>query len=309
MAIRRHTQRSTVSISNRVNSANLAIIYSTPTKILEYLSVAGGGAGGYYQLAGGGGAGGYLTGNIDITGITGKVITITVGAGGAPSTQQALPGGNGSNSNISASFIGILEAVGGGGGGSRNNSTPGGGANGQNGGSGGGGGFVPSTGGAGYPGQGYPGATIPGAYLCGSGGGAGGAGIAFDGASPAPNFAPGGVGLQSSISGTAIYRAGGGGFGRGNGGQSVNPGGLGGGGAGGQYQDGIPSVAGLANYGGGGGGAGPSGDPGGAGGSGVVILRYANSFANASYTGSNVVYSNTGGYHTYRFYTSGTITI
>ena len=308
MPIRRHTSRSTVSISNRVNSANLAIIYSTPTKILEYLSVAGGGAGGYYQYAAGGGAGGYLTGNIDITGITGKVITITVGAGGATSTQQTIPGSNGSNSNISASFIGILEAVGGGGGGSRNNSVSGPGTYGQNGGSGGGGvgAFGLALGGFGYPGQGNSSPPCPASFANGSGGGAGAPGVLYDAGTTAY---PGGNGLQSSISGTLVYRAGGGGHGRGPSGTPLSIGGLGGGGDGGSFQGGTPATSGLANYGGGGGGAGPQGDPGGAGGSGVVILRYANSFANASYTGSNVVYTNTGGYHTYRFYTSGTITI
>jgi len=52
-----------------------------------------------------------------------------------------------------------------------------------------------------------------------------------------------------------------------------------------------------------------SGGNGGAGGSGIVIIRYADSNATASAnTGSNVSYINTGGYHTYRFYSSGTIT-
>jgi hypothetical protein len=68
----------------------------------------------------------------------------------------------------------------------------------------------------------------------------------------------------------------------------------------------------LTNRGGGGGGGGYSGGwlAGGAGGSGVVIVRWPTSDSNATAnTGSNVLYTNTGGYHTYRFYSSGTITI
>jgi hypothetical protein len=55
MAIRRHTSRSTVSISNRVNSANLALTLSAfPDPTLSYLVVAGGGGGGTCLLLAGG---------------------------------------------------------------------------------------------------------------------------------------------------------------------------------------------------------------------------------------------------------------
>jgi hypothetical protein len=92
----------------------------------------------------------------------------------------------------------------------------------------------------------------------------------------------GGIGIQSSITGTPIYYAGGGGA------VQNKPGGLGGGGNGGQvnvttgYTE-INSVAGTDGLGGGGGGGLtniiPVGNPYGVppkGGSGVVIIRYLN---------------------------------
>jgi hypothetical protein len=101
------------------------------------------------------------------------------------------------------------------------------------------------------------------------------------------------------------YAGGGGGNGYGG---TQGTGGLGGGAS---ATSGQPGLNGNTNTGGGASGGAYSGGelPGGTGGSGIVIVRWpiagAVAFAN---TGSNVLYTNTGGYHTYRFYSSGTLT-
>ena len=80
---------------------------------VEYLVVAGGGTGGYSYYGGGGGAGGYRT----ATGyaVTAESpITITIGAGGSPSSGPYVIGTNGTNS-----VFGSITSVGGGAGGSR----------------------------------------------------------------------------------------------------------------------------------------------------------------------------------------------
>ena len=318
MAIRRHTSRSTVSISNRVNSASLALIESRNIPpFAEYLVVAGGGGGGWYGA--GGGAGGYLAGNAFLS--FGSVYTVTVGAGGAIGPSDPGIGGNGSNSLITAAqpnTVANVLAYGGGGGG-RNGAFAG-----NDGGSGGGGGIGYAGGKGVYPGstfvsstrQGYDGGGFPaggGNYLAGGGGGAseiGGSGFN----SPNEPPATAGNGGNGLIWVNGVYYAGGGG---GNGypsGQRKGQGGLGGGAT-------APAVAisfganGTINTGGGASGGGygnPVGGatiPGGAGGSGVVIFRWPTASNGANnYTG-NVVYTNAGGYHTYSFYSSGTITI
>ena len=207
---------------------------------IDYLVVAGGGGGANSGAPGGGGGGGYLASSTTVT--PGIAYTFIIGAGGAGSGV----------SGSSTTFTGIAVAIGGGGG------------NGGNGGSGGGGG------GLGTAGQGYNGGASAGGGAGGGGGGAGGLG-----ASGIANTAggSGGVGVQNSITGSAIYYAGGGGGGNNlfTGTPSAGSNGLGGG----------PT----ANRGGGGQGAtinpgpGPDGQNGG---SGVVIL----SIPTISYTGT-----------------------
>lgn len=206
----------------------------------NYLVVGGGGGGANSSAPGGGGAGGYLASATTFT--PGNTYTFIIGAGGAGS------GVNGS----STTFTGIAVALGGGGG------------NGGNGGSGGGGG------GLGTAGQGYNGGANAGGGAGGGGGGAGGLGA---GGVASTVGGAGGVGIQNSITGSAIYYAGGGGGGNNlfTGTPSPGANGLGGG----------PT----ANRGGGGKGAtinpgpGPDGENGG---SGVVIL----SIPTANYTGT-----------------------
>ena len=62
----------------------------------------------------------------------------------------------------------------------------------------------------------------------------------------------------------------------------------------------------MGRDGAGGGGAGPG--PSGNGGSGIVIIRYANTFADATATTGSPTFTNTGGFKIYRWTGSGSIT-
>lgn len=244
------------------------------TKTIEYLIIAGGGAGGVYngKTGGGGGAGGFLAGSDSFSPGT---YTVTVGDGGpATSASAGIDGED--------SVFGALIAVGGGGG------------NGRSGGSGGGGSGGSAPGGSATTGQGSNGGGGGGPVLnsfywgitCGGGGGAGGAGgggQVFGSGGPASNSllaqgGNGGPGKISDITGTPRYYAGGGGGGYSMiAGNDTNPGqwnpdgalgGIGGGGNARLSPYGRLATSGVPNTGGGGGAGG------GAGGSGIVVLRY-----------------------------------
>jgi hypothetical protein len=238
---------------------------------VDFLVIAGG-AGGGPDLSGGwgggGGAGGYRNsynnetsgGNsasetaLSVPASTNVIVTVGEGGNGATN-----PGNAGEDS-----VFYTITSIGGGGGGSNGPA--------QNGGSGGGSG----TSGVGAPSrglatanQGFDGGGNDGNYT-GGGGGAGQVG----GVNP-PNgqgsaAMKGGNGLSSSITGTAVTRAGGGGG-------IFNSGGPGPGGAGGGGNGGTPGTDGVTNTGSAGGAGGPGGAAGGDGGSGIVILRYPSS--------------------------------
>ena len=170
---------------------------------LQYLVVAGGGGGGGNR-GGGGGAGGLLASTIASTD-RGRTYTITVGSGGNKGDGWFTGGSAGGNSSISATGTAgwtTVTAIGGGVGAQ-------GSGNGGAGGSGGGAGKVTTsgsyTGGAGTSGQGNNGGNSSGVGGSG-GGGAGAAGSVGGGGA-------GGIGVQNSITGTAVYYAGGGGGG------------------------------------------------------------------------------------------------
>jgi len=236
---------------------------------VDYVVVAGGGAGGGGQGgAGGGGAGGHRVSFPSPAGtipVSVQGYPITVGSGGSGVTAPSPVGGSGSNSVFST-----ITSAGGGGGAKQPN------GNGASGGSGGGGSIDGGCGGAGNtppvsPSQGNPGGNGPGNGTSIKAGGGGGASAAGQNGTPGP--AAGGAGSANSITGSSVTRAGGGG-----GSVSCQPaggaGGAGGGGAGGG--GGSPGSAGTANTGGGSGGGSPSpgSSPSANGGSGVVIITY-----------------------------------
>jgi hypothetical protein len=261
----------------RTFTGNGTLSVSNASLSVDYLVVAGGGAGGNYtnNTGGGGGAGG-LRSTVGNTGGGGALespltlsagsYSITVGAGGTTNGTSQVIGGSGTDSTFST-----VTSKGGSGGGSAAQGGSGGGGNLQtaNGGYG--------SGGAGTTGQGFAGGNgiATSSDAGGGGGGAGGAGTT--GQNAIGGNAGNGVLISSlatpTSTGASGYYAGGGGGGVYNG-TTYGTGGLGGGGRGG-YATTAP-VAGTANTGGGGGGSGTGNNPV-AGGSGIVIVRYLKS--------------------------------
>jgi hypothetical protein len=241
---------------------------------IEYLVLAGGGAGAAGNSGnignGGGGAGGILNSTENLN--FGTAYTFTVGAGATGTAAgYGNVASNGSNSVISGTGITTITALGGG---SAKAYQPTAAAS-NSGGCGSGGTYnniSPGTGAAGPPRQGYDGAAgiNSGNYAGGGGGGTGANGVA--GASGGT----GGAGSSKTIMGSAITYGGGGG-----GGVLALPVGAGGSGGGGAGGNNVAGIAGTANLGGGGGGTG--GFAAGAnGGSGVVIVAYLSSYPSAS---------------------------
>jgi hypothetical protein len=278
---------------------------------VNYLIVAGGGGGGNcnsfgFRGGGGGAAGGCLANVSSVQ--PGTAYTITVGAGGAAATS-------GSNSSAFS-----LTAIKGGYGGGQASSGIG-----ASGGSGGGG-EAGAVGGSGTSGQGFAGGSGVGSGGSGGGGGGGGAVGVASTSSQAGN---GGIGLNSSITGSSAYYAGGGGGGTYNGTGGANRGNPGTGGSGGGGNGGSPGVentagdgavaatAGTPNTGGGGGGDTALVYNGGAtqtslgaaaGGSGIVIVSYPSATQRAT-GGTVTTYTSSGTvYWVHTFTTSGTFT-
>ena len=294
-----------VNVSDGINPAisrSFSLISNPIPTSVEMLVVAGGGGGGC-DRAGGGGAGGLIYSASYA--LASNSALITVGTGGAGSTNDGSKGVNGNNS-----VFFNQTAVGGGGGGSEG-SKPG-----ASGGSGGGSSYGSGqSGGAPTSGQGNRGGNgKDNGRAPGGGGGAGAQGT--DGADN--TRIDGGIGLAYSITGTSTYYAGGGGAGdnRDGAGTAIGGfGGLGGGGNGGQSYNssgagtnGSPGTDGL----GGGGGGGSTSDAGiGAkGGNGTVIIAYPNTFAAISNIPGTLTYDQPtrAGYRVYRF-TAGTGTV
>jgi hypothetical protein len=253
---------------------------SVGSNSVEYLVVAGGGAGGADQ-AGAGGAGGFRQNFPSPTTaglpVTATAYPISVGGGGAAGPQ---PNGRG-NSGTNSIFSTITSAGGGGGGGDSNGPT----GTGLDGGSGGGSGSKTTgtlPGGAGNtpptsPPQGNPGGA---GNTSNTGGGGGGGAGASGGTAPSTGFGGDGSPIATTFFGPTSpsygtpgpapgrYFAGGGGGGT----QPSGNGGAGGGGA--KLGNPANPGAGTTNTGGGGGGGNPGGEQGGAGGSGIVLIRY-----------------------------------
>jgi hypothetical protein len=264
---------------------------------VDYLVVAGGGAGMYYSGLGGGGAGGMRLGAVCAQptiptvapgfAISATSYPIVVGAG-APSSSYPVNNPGPIPSGSPSSGLGFT-ATGGGTGAS--GSIPA-----QTGGSGGGGQYNTTAGAAGNtppvsPPQGFPGGTgSPGAGNCSGGGGGGGAAaVGQFGSNPPGTSGNGGAGINvAPIFGTApqpFYIANGPGNGAsacgqfaGGGAGSIytGTGGIGGigGGANGVSNPQGNGISGVANTGGGGSGTQSLPSTSGAGGSGIVIIRY-----------------------------------
>ena len=264
------------------NGAGAITIATTGSYLADALIVAGGGGGGTWT-GGGGGAGG-LQSKTAVSLIPGTNYPIVIGSGGAGSVARANTGTVG-NATTALGFT----SLGGGGGGS----LPATGAlAGTSGGSGGGGAGSPTTagaGGAGTSGQGLNGGN--GATASPYGGGGGGGSSAVGGIQSGTVAGAGGAGTSSSITGSAItYAGGGGGCPTSGGAYTGGAGGAGGGGAGGNA--GTVGTAGTVNTGGGGGGgsnASSAEAAGGAGGSGIVILSVPTANYSGTVTGSPTV--------------------
>jgi hypothetical protein len=324
--IRNNTETDKVEVYNGTAWRNLVEAGNTTTPLtVEYLVVAGGGAGGN-GMGAGGGAGGL------IHNYNGTALSLTVGT----SYQVTVGNGaTGSTSNVTAnggdSVFNTLTAIGGGGGSSLQMQRNGGTLNGAAGGSGGGSGATDGNTGS-YPGIGVGGAAQQPSSVSGGYGNAGGNPAQNKGYYPGPggggaggvgttppttlsNGGAGGAGLQVDIDGNNYYWAGGGGGSGYYNATSAGAGGIGGGG-GGAFAYGytrVPAAGGGSainsgssggpgtasqlggsggdNTGGGGGGAGWSGGAGGNGGSGVVILRYPSAYAITFQTGVGFISS------------------
>ena len=228
-----------------------------PLTTNAWVLVVAGGGGGASSTGSGGGAGGHL--EVPSHPLPLSPVPVTVGAGGAAGQFDPAGGvepvtrGDPGNPSIFGAAA-PLTATGGGRGVRGISGIP---RDGGPGGSGGGG-YRGGNGGTGTPGQGNRGgnSTVPTAgYASGGGAGAAGGDVSTPGAEEGVN---GGAGLSSSITGSPVYRAGGG-----AGPDGVVPlnyytGGIGGGGNTGLYDPSHPigpyNSAGVANTGGGGAG-------------------------------------------------------
>lgn len=298
---------------------------SSITYAFDYIKIGGAGSswGGVASTAtyGGTGAGGYQSGSSTFA--TGNTISITVGAAGA------LGGNSGTATSVTINSSELGGAV----------ASPSlGQPTGVSGSSQGGGfyfndfdffGTYWTANNASQGNKGGDGIMYNDVYpgWAGKSGGGGGAGAAGSGslASGATNVPNGGAGISSSITGTAVFRAAGGGGGgyrdfvfNSPNGLTVSNRGLGGssiGGNGAQHNNtaytgtGTAATNGLVNTGSGGGGP-ANGMSGGLGASGVFILRYADTLPDLTSIGAGLVYTRTTytGYKVYTF-TGGTGTV
>jgi hypothetical protein len=204
------TEPENIVVVSSVNSSAFVGTVDVPS-VVEYLVVAGGGAGAAGSRGGAGGAGGVLqSSNFEVSVTTNY--NVTVGGGGTivgynNTNGTDLRGTNGSNSVFASAT-----AIGGGRGGGSDTYDPG------DGGSGGGAWFLQS-GGAGTAGQGNAGGSAGSSGVFGAGGGGGGVN---DGTGKSPSAAGtggtggGGAGAINAPAGNATANTGSGGGGGAN---------------------------------------------------------------------------------------------
>lgn len=279
-----------------------------PTPSIDLLIVGGGGGGGGYpagtnNTAGGGGGGGAVYTNSSVSVNVGTTYNVSVGGGGSGGTTQVPKAPDGGSS--SAFGFTAVGGVGGGQGSAYSSYTGSAASNGASAGGGAGssaGGAATAPGGNGGPGSSY---TFD-QYRGGGGGGRGGPGIS------GVSGGNGGLGYQW-VDGNYYAGGGGGGYSSGLPSNIVNnsPGGNGGsgvGGTGGGYVAGVQVAPTPGSNGSGGGGGSLSNNSGSSGGNGVVALRYPDNYRQAVTVTGTYTYTNSGGYHYYKW-TSGSGTI
>lgn len=275
-----------IAAQGSITLTGQTVTLSPKIRKMKVLAIAGGGAGGGTAggetSGGGGGAGGYKE-DLNLP-VAIQAYTVTVGGSGVGSA--ATTGTSGGNS----SFGSLLQVTGGGGGGKASVASSNGGSGG--GASGGG------TAGTGTAGQGYDGGTQNSGNAAGGGGGSSELGHNASGGVAGA----GGNGTSSSITGSAVTRAGGGGGGID--GATNGAGGTGGGGAGSAGGNGADATV----YGSGGGGAGGNGadNRGGHGSPGIVIVSYVTADYGTC-TGGTITTDGANTVHT--FTSSGTFTV
>lgn len=278
------------------------VVTKKPTPSVEYL-VVGGGAGGtggqspYLGFIGGGGGGGGFQTGTALAVTAGANYPVTVGLGGVAG-GNVTRGGHGGFSQFSS-----VIAYGGSGDPADASATTASASGGDSWGGVANAGYT-NNGGQGAPGgSGSPNGTNNGAS--GGGGGCGGSGGAGQSTYAVGGLTglggTGGAGLSSNITGVAVvYCGGGSGIG-----QAKQPPATGNGGGGWQL-DGTFALDAPANRGGGGAGYDYQ-QAAGKGGSGIVVIRYPDTFDQATSVTSGA-YTHITGFHVYTFTSSGAIT-
>jgi hypothetical protein len=282
----------------------------TTAVTVDFLVVAGGGAGAAKAASvacGGGGAGGMKSSVSNTGGSVGTLktaLSITKGTtytcSPPDTTESGIRANSGTDSYISGTGITTMTATGGSGGhgGQGNANAPLGGGSGG----GAGAGDFAANGGSGNSDEGYAGGNSNASGSNPNRGGGGGGGASAAGANASAGQATaGGAGQSNSITGSSVTYAGGGGA------ATYLTTGAGGSGGGGAGSTSGAATSGTANRGGGGGAYANSSTiaASGAGGSGVVILRAT---IQANSTTGSPTYTTSGSYHIYTFTGTGTIT-
>lgn len=324
-----NTTQANTSVIIRATAANTArfadrtIYFATAVSsvTVNFLVVAGGGAGtsGYQVGSGPGGGAGGLRSSTGTSGggasaesalelTPGVAYPITIGAGGSGAMQDGSTAAPTSGSNTTFATIVSI-----GGGRSAFYSPATNWVPGANGGSGGGG-IGPANdqiAGSGTANQGYGGGAtnVASGWSAAGGGGASSAGGNATSSSGQPG-GNGGAGINSNITGSVVGYAGGGGGASYNGSQGTATHGGGSGGYYGIYANSPESSGqnGTANRGGGGGGGSGSSHPyykGGNGGSGVVVIKIPDSKSASFTAGVSQTMSQSGGFKIYTVTAAG----